>query len=126
MNVDTVPFNPSGDCESGGLYFTDEKHIFYWAKRLECSYIADVSVPEDAKVYQGCDKTKWKADRLVLNNIRSLKQFIGELKTPPDEFGFVFVKQTPELCLEAVLRDGLNLQFVKEQTSELCKLAVQQ
>jgi hypothetical protein len=31
-----------------------------------------------------------------------------------------------KLCLEAVKRDGYNLQFIKSQTSEICLEAVRQ
>ncbi|MCE5225750.1 MAG: DUF4116 domain-containing protein [Porphyromonadaceae bacterium] len=33
--------------------------------------------------------------------------------------------QTPELCLEAVKQNGHALQFVKEQTPEICLAAVE-
>ncbi len=36
------------------------------------------------------------------------------------------MEQTPELCLEAVKKDGRALEFVKEQTPELCLEAVKQ
>ena len=35
-------------------------------------------------------------------------------------------EQTPELCLEAVKRDGWALKFVKEQTDEICLAAVKE
>ena len=34
--------------------------------------------------------------------------------------------QTPEICLEAVKQNGLALQNVKEQTLEICLAAVKQ
>jgi hypothetical protein len=38
-----------------------------------------------------------------------------------------FVKeQTPEICIEAVKQIGYALEFVKEQTPEICLLAVKQ
>ena len=35
-------------------------------------------------------------------------------------------EQTPEICLEAVRRNGRVLRYVKEQTSEICLEAVKQ
>ena len=38
-----------------------------------------------------------------------------------------FVKeQTPEICLAAVRRDAIALEYVKEQTPEICTEAVKQ
>ncbi len=38
-----------------------------------------------------------------------------------------FIKeQTPEICLEAVKQNGYALRFVKEQTSEICLETVKQ
>lgn len=34
--------------------------------------------------------------------------------------------QTPEICMAAVKQDGTALQFVKEQTEKNCKAAVNQ
>ncbi len=73
LNVDTVPFNPSGDCEPGGLYYTNEEHIFTF---LEFgSLIADVIVPEDAKVYK--NGNKYKADKIILSNVRRVEDYIN-------------------------------------------------
>jgi hypothetical protein len=69
LNVDTIPFNPTGSCLPGGLYFTDEKYLLdflgYGTK------IADVEIPSNAKVYR--DGNKWKADKIILKNIRDIK-----------------------------------------------------
>jgi hypothetical protein len=35
-------------------------------------------------------------------------------------------EQTPEICLEAVKRDGSTLRYVKEQTPEICLEAVKE
>jgi hypothetical protein len=79
LNVDTEPFNPRGDCEPGGLYYTSDEHLEEWiGTRIgtNWSLIADVTLPSDAQVYPGPCGTKWKADRLVLSNIRPLVQFL--------------------------------------------------
>jgi hypothetical protein len=50
LNVDTLPFDPSGDCKPGGLYYTTLEHLPHWY----CAYwsrIADVTIPDDALTY---------------------------------------------------------------------------
>ena len=36
------------------------------------------------------------------------------------------ITQTEELCLAAVKRDGLSLQYIKKQTPKICKEAYQE
>ncbi len=128
LNVDTVPFNPSGDCESGGLYYATTEHIF---KFLSFGYfIADVTIPQDAKVYE--TKGKFKADRIILSNIRRVEVYINSLPYESQlnavkQNGYLlkYVKnQTPELCLDALKQNGYALRYVKEQTPEICLTAV--
>jgi ankyrin repeat protein len=66
LNVDTKLIN--GEECSNGLHFTDAKNIlnFY----LYGTMIADVEIPEDAVVYEFTNK--WKADKIILKNIRPL------------------------------------------------------
>ena len=71
LNVDHQEFNPSGDCESGGIYFARED-IFAFLSYGDTIY--EVELPADAKVYEnpGSPK-KWKADRVILKNPMLLK-----------------------------------------------------
>jgi len=130
LNVDTVPFNPSGDCEPGGLYYSTAEHICKFSA-YGCS-IADVIVPEDSQVYQ--NGTKFKADKIILSNIRSMEMYIDSLpyekqlnavKQTGRLLQFVSI-QTSEICLEAVKQNGIALSYVKEQTDEICMVAVKQ
>ncbi len=44
-----------------------------------------------------------------------------------DGMALQYVKeQSPEICMEAVRQNGMALQFVEEQTAEICMAAVQQ
>jgi len=78
LNVDVLPFNPSGNCERGGIYFSREDILTFldygpWIRKVE--------LPEDAKVYEnpGSPK-KWKADRVILGERRKIDlQVIKEL-----------------------------------------------
>ena len=132
LNIDTVPFNPKGDCEPGGLYFTDEEHIIDYLSFG--TLIANVEIPFDAQIYK--NGTSWKADKIIISNIRPITEF--ELSLSPSElikyigqydFMLQFVKekdQTPELCLLSVMQNGYNIKFVKKQTPELCFTAINQ
>jgi hypothetical protein len=80
LNIDILPFNPSGDCQSGGIYFAS-KDISHF---LNCGpWIREVFLPKDARVYKnpGFPK-KWKADKVILGprrrwyNVEVLKELI--------------------------------------------------
>jgi hypothetical protein len=133
LNVDTMPFDPSGNCEPGGLYFTTFEYIPKWYSH-HWPLIADVALPDDARVYTEPCGTKWKADRLVLSNIRPLSEFLATLDETTlnrmiteDCMMLEHVKnQTEALCLAAVQQDGGVLDMVQNQTNAICLAAVQQ
>jgi len=130
LNVDTKPFNPHGECEPGGLYFTDYKHIGrYFAYG---SLIAKVKIPHDVPVY--AEARAWKAPRLIIESYHPLSE-LEAWKDPifclaavkQNGFNLRHVKeQTPELCMAAVQEHGCALRHVKEQSSEICRAAVNQ
>lgn len=115
LNVDSLPFNPTGSCKEGGLYFSDEKHI---TKFLNCgTKIAIVTLPDDAKVYADPVGDKWKADKIILSDI----VLIEESNLWID----------PVFCKLAVSQDGLVLRYVQTKTEEnagriqeICKIAI--
>ena len=123
LNIDILPFNPHGDCEPGGLYFTDKEHIFEYIDFG--TLIADVEVPDDAQVYK--NGTKWKADRIILSNIRHIKEFISSLSHEElflikykqrdfTIFQFINEEQTRRIWLYAIKEN--SIRYVKEQTPE--------
>ena len=69
MNIDVVPFNPSGACRSGGIYFAREDIFEFYDYG---PWIREVIIPEDGQVYEnpGSPK-KWKADRVILGAKRA-------------------------------------------------------
>lgn len=83
LNVDPLPFNPSGDCLPGGIYYTDAKNICYF---LGCGpWIREVTLPKDAQVYQNPGiPLKWKADKVKLGprkkwcSVEVIKKLIKE------------------------------------------------
>ena len=72
LNIDTVVFNPTNKCQSGGLYFCEEKflinYISYGIK------IATVEILDDARIY--VESKKFKADKLILSNIICKSYFL--------------------------------------------------
>jgi len=49
LNVDPKPFNPSGNCEPGGIYFSREDILAF----LDYGpWIRKVTLPKDALVYE--------------------------------------------------------------------------
>ena len=75
LNVDTVPFDPTGKCQSGGIYFIHEEDIYLWLHYggKIMYYIWDVEVPADAQVYD--EGNKFKADKLILKNKRTINNY---------------------------------------------------
>jgi hypothetical protein len=116
------------------LYYTDFEHVPKWWAADYWPLIADVTLPPDARVYAEPCGTKWKADRLVLSNIRPLDKFLAEL----DEATLInqmlarngimlehVHKQTDAMCLAAVLNTRWALHYVHNQTDAICMAAVQ-
>jgi len=64
LNIDLLPFNPSGNCQPGGIYFA-EKDILGFLNYGP--WIRKVTLPEDAQVYEnpGLPK-KWKSNKVIL------------------------------------------------------------
>jgi flagellar biosynthesis/type III secretory pathway chaperone len=127
LNIDTKPFNPNNTCSEGGLYFCEEsKCHMYWM-----SYgnkLAFIEIPNDARVY--IENDKFKADKLVITEVSDFKDvsdgfWISILSKDGNALKYV-KEQTYEIYKLAVQQDGYSLEYVEEQTEEICKLAVQQ
>lgn len=79
LNTDHIPFNPNGECSPGGLYFADEHQLRAYSNIYisQFSKFARVTIPNDAKVY--VEKYKYKADKIIINNIRPISNLCNEL-----------------------------------------------
>jgi len=70
LNEDIVPFNPSGDCETGGIYFAREDILSFL---IYGPWIREVTLPEDAQIYKNpLSPVKWKADKVILGKRREI------------------------------------------------------
>ena len=65
LNIDPIPFNPSGSCEPGGLYFSREDILAFIDYGL---WVREVRLPQDAQIYEDPSPSpkKWKADKVIL------------------------------------------------------------
>lgn len=83
LNQLLEPFNPSGRCCAGGLYFTHLNAIHHWmaARQQDKSLlellplIAEVSIRDTARVYYE-SYSQFKCDELLLFNLQSLDAFV--------------------------------------------------
>jgi ankyrin repeat protein len=72
LNVDILPFNPSGSCTPGGIYFARED-IFSFI--LYGKWIREVRLPKGEQIYKNPGKPeKWKAHRVILGKRRKLTE----------------------------------------------------
>ena len=133
LNVDHIPFNPSGICSLGGLYFTEVDKVSYWIDRFKSVYIAKVTIPSNASVY--VEKDKFKADQFILDLDNKVlikdfymwenEEFCRISVSQADTYNLVFVRNQPdEICKLAVKHDYRALEYVINQTDEICKIAV--
>lgn len=72
LNIDTEDFNPSGECQSGGLYFTDFRNVQIWIDHKFGIFVREILIPDDARVYIESD-IKCKADKIVLGRKWNIK-----------------------------------------------------
>ena len=127
-NEGTLPFTYTDKYGDPGFYFLGTSNLHIYAGRIG-NNIAFIEIPDDACVYDGTNK--FKADKLTVNNIYDCNDLCDDFWISMiQQNGYVikYIKeQTPELCALAVQKDGLALQFIKQEfkTDEICKLAVQ-
>lgn len=81
LNRDFVPFNPTGSCRPGGIYFARKDILaFLYVGPLICK----VTLPKDARIYKDPGRVeKWKTDKIILSkakkvNIAVIKKLIKE------------------------------------------------
>lgn len=125
-------------CQSGGLHFTNLKHVAYWAANMFDfdSLVFKVEIPEDARVFPPLDSddNKWKADKIIISEGVGLMEFaekngLGWYLTRQRPHWLTHMKQTYELCFSAVNADGTVLSHVRgecERYDEICLAAVRQ
>lgn len=67
LNEDILQFNPSGTCQPGGLYFTNNYDMQTWKHYGEL--VAEIELCEDAMFYVENCRTKYKTNKFIIKNI---------------------------------------------------------
>ena len=70
LNIDILPFDPTGPCCPGGIYFADKENICKFLN-YGC-FIREVVIPGDALIYH--ENNKSKADKVILKERRDLSK----------------------------------------------------
>ena len=70
LNIDPKPWNPSGNCEEGGIYFSREDILFF----LDYGpWIRKVTIPTNIPIYTNPGlPVKFKAHRVILGPRRKI------------------------------------------------------
>lgn len=130
LNVDTIPFNPTGKCQPGGLYYATKEHI---AKFLGFGcFIAEIYIPDDAKIYKDPNGDKFKADRIIIKSITPIRKMswwsdiaFCELAVTQSLQSIIYVgNQTEDLCLRSACFDGMSIRYMTHQTNAVCMAAI--
>jgi hypothetical protein len=127
LNVDTLPFNPKGECRAGGIYFCEYgvhnmiEWLCYGEKRMV--YYRYVQVPKDSRVY--IESGKYKVDKLILSERKLIGEDILMEALRKNRISLADVEnKTEAICIAAVKQNGLALKYVVNQTEEMCSIAV--
>jgi len=81
INVDQIPFNPNGNCEPGGIYFSSEDILGFLS--YGC-WIREVTLPDREEIYEEPENPKkFKAHRVILGerreiNLELIKELVNE------------------------------------------------
>jgi hypothetical protein len=130
LNIDTNEFNPNGECEKGGLYFTDYIYfINFYIYKINDRIIRIIEIPNDARVY--VDNEKYKADKIILNEkfkkiekfyekyVNNKEIFLKIVKT--NGYALTYISENFKdyaICLEAVKNKGFALNYVSENLKD--------
>jgi len=71
LNIDPIPFNPSGSCQSGGMYYAQEDILAF----IEYGpWIREVILCPDSNIYKDPNHNpeRWKTDKFVLGERRRI------------------------------------------------------
>jgi hypothetical protein len=137
VNVDTIPFNPTGKCTRSGLYFFSKYQLVHWDSYcLGAYHIREVSFDglEDARIYR--ENEIYKCDKFRLADRKVFTKYI------PDYFDFsnrdvyerilkhdkkahmYIANQTRQYCLDKVREKFSNIKYIKKQTHEICMINI--
>lgn len=126
---DHVPFNPTGSCKPGGIYFTLREYLPEFRRFGDKAVV--ITLYDDSRVY--VEDRKFKADKFFVESIVNLRDVIDDqtsvktlmamLEYPYKRFGN---PTTREVWNYAVCNTPDALQFIprKKQIYSMCRNAV--
>jgi len=114
VNVDPIPFNPSGECSEGGMYFFEQSQLLHYPSYVQMRdvwWIREVILLPTSKVYK--EQNKYKTNTFFL---KERKRFDYDLS------GYV----TKQMCLDAITIKLSLLKYVPESLmdKEMCIEAI--
>ena len=133
INKNTEKFNPIGECAGGGLYFADVLDVFLFD--LCGDKIATIELLDDENIY--IENYKCKTNKFNITSIDSIENFVNKLKIDDVEriiyrnpYDIRYMKNLPydlpyELCKYVIDTNYELLEFIDNQTEELCKYAIE-
>ena len=91
LNIDTIQFNPTGECSTGGLYFCDENDVGRWIEygNKKMTYYRVVKVLDDANIY--IEEYKFKTDKFILGEKQSIFDNLNYCKLITDYMMFIIL-----------------------------------
>ena len=80
LNIDPVPFDETGDCCKGGIYFSDAQHVLSFLEKSH-RWLRRCTVAPDAQMVKnpGSGTPKWRASQLILEPRMTVAEGIQEL-----------------------------------------------
>jgi hypothetical protein len=113
----------------GGIYFCKASDIPFWAYKY--THISEIIIPMDARVRKY--ETKLQSDKLILKSNKPIEEYYANLGYAAcldavtkngHMLKFMSKKQNKLLSKIAVTTSGLALQYVDEQSYEICEAAI--
>jgi hypothetical protein len=96
--------------KDGGFYLCKKKDIGYWLRLYHDPIICEAVLCDESVVFKGGRKIK--TDRFILQNPLPVRVFMSQ--------------QNEETLIDYVYDDGLALEYIDEQTPDICLLATRQ
>ena len=105
LNVDSIKFNPIGECLPGGIYFTDLDNLPCWLEYgiRSMKYYRNVIIPDDCRVY--IEGNKYKADKIELSDREEIKDL------PLWSDG--------DYCAMALEKGELSIKYIKKNNKKV-------
>lgn len=123
LNEDTEAFFPHGECNAGGIYFTEKEQMHIWLGSWY-HWVRDVTIPDDARVY--VEREKFKADKLILSKASAFDddEEVKNVLQIAKKLRFSYEKE----CEAIIRKNGLFLDCVSNDNKSftLDVLAVRQ